>query len=117
MRFNAPRIKPTRGIIIVDTSALYYMAMPLNKLKGDYLSDTAKQYLTEQKYKGIDANVNLLDALTFLSENGYEIIIPEMVAFECSGIIRNGDCSDRFFSKGSSGIVFFRMHRTARRYH
>jgi hypothetical protein len=85
MRYDNPqRPAPTRAIIIADTSAIWRLSVEL-----------------PDKFKTIEARRNndeitLCKILPFLAQNGYEIIIPEMVAFE-AGVARNGVALDDFF--------------------
>jgi hypothetical protein len=85
MRYDSPeRPAPTRGIIIVDTSAIWRLSVELpDKFKT-----------TEARRN--DEKITLCAILPFLAQNGYEIIIPEMVAFE-AGVARNGVALDDFF--------------------
>ena len=75
-----------RGIIVVDTCALFSLA-------------------------GKTCNKHYFDTLAFLSQHGYKIVIPDMVAFEATQVLPNGKCIERYFehnkNKGHPGLVHF----------
>lgn len=66
-----------RGIIIVDSSALFKLCLPVDHvhLIRKPISDEKPVYA---------------DVLRFLGNHGYEIIIPEMVAYQCSQVLHDG---------------------------
>lgn len=64
-----------RGIIVVDTCSLFSLA-------GE--AQQGKHYF---------------DILTFLSEHGYKILIPDMVAFEASQALPNGSNVGKYFQR------------------
>ena len=69
---------PYRGDIIVDTSVLFGLCIDIPKNNG--------KVLKTGKY---------IDTLYFLAENGYHIIIPEMISFETEQVLASGaDISD-----------------------
>jgi hypothetical protein len=70
----------TRGIIVMDTSSLLPLVVPYGDGSGNHYT-------------------RLLD---YLSKNGYEIHIPELVAFEASRMLRNGTHTNYFFGKPAS---------------
>lgn len=77
-----PRPQPTRGVIIVDSGALLRMCVPLDE---QFLNAAATKKNLHKRHP-----VRLTDALAFLSQHGYEVVIPEMVAVECGGYMRDG---------------------------
>jgi hypothetical protein len=86
MRYDNPqKPAPTRGIIIADTSAIWRLSVEL----PDKFKTTEARRNAEE--------ITLCAILPFLAQNGYEIIIPEMVAFE-AGVARNGVALDDFFN-------------------
>lgn len=68
-----------RGIIIVDSSALLSLCLPI---------DEKFRCSTPSKYAG--EVPRYVDMLVMLSQHGYDIIIPEMVAFESGRVLRDG---------------------------
>lgn len=77
-----PVIAPTRGIIIVDSSAILPMCA---ELKNEHLTEEARKK---------EKPVRLADTLNFLAKHGYEVIIPEMAAIECGGFMRDGTSTE-----------------------
>jgi hypothetical protein len=75
---KAEMTHPPRGIIVVDTSTLLHLCVPLSQ--GCMTKEASK--------KG--KPVCLADGLKWLASHGYEVIIPEMVANECGGFMRDG---------------------------
>lgn len=83
--------KTLRGTIIVDTSMLYSLYAAAH---GEFRADAT-----------IGSGVRLrryLDVLGFLSRNGYDILIPEMVSFEAENVIASGKDADRWFTRADS---------------
>ena len=95
MHYQQQRPPPTRGIIIVDTSALLRMVVPLAKEFKAGVADAKRE-------------INLCGILLFLARNGYEIVIPEMVALE-SQIARNGASPNDFFTGDDRNGPFARV--------
>jgi len=93
MHYQQQRSPPTRGIIIVDTSALLRMVVPLAKEFKAGVGDAKRE-------------TNLCGILLFLARNGYEIVIPEMVALE-SQIARNGTSPNDFFTDSTDRVSSF----------
>jgi hypothetical protein len=78
---------PYRGTIIVDSNVLFVLQTPI---AAQFRSETAK------------TTTSLLDILHFLSNHGYRIIIPEIVAYETGSMIRcgnKGKCVNDYFPK------------------
>jgi hypothetical protein len=72
---NPPTMPPAkRGVIVVDTGSL----IKLSAVFPHYSFTDSKR-----------PEKPLFELLTFLSKHGYEVIIPEVVAHECDGFMRN----------------------------
>jgi hypothetical protein len=78
-------IPTCRGVIVVDASSLLRLVPPLNKhfLVGQ---GHQKSWINGKW----DDRVRMSDGLLWLAKNGYEVIIPEMVAFECGTFLNDG---------------------------
>jgi|GEM_PF-1040874 len=73
--YNAEKPKPERGILVIDTGTIFFL---LPKLEHELLiGDGIKK-------------VSLLDSLFLLAENGYQVVIPEMVAIEAGMLLHDG---------------------------
>jgi hypothetical protein len=70
---------PSRGVIIVDTGSLLHLAVKLPLKEGKR---------TEK---------SLLDVLSFLARSGFQVIVPEMVAFEAGDVLHTTDCTRIYF--------------------
>jgi hypothetical protein len=81
MRYNQKAPEPTRGIIIVDTSALLPLLPPLpeNVVTPDVKASRAS------------------DLLFWLGLHGYQVKVPERVAHECGSFMRDGQSLDAYF--------------------
>lgn len=89
-----------RGTIIVDASALVVMSLPLS---NEFLTNDA----IAQKIAG-GANLKeicLIDMLKLLARHGYEILIPEMVAYESAGILRDGKSINDYFPRDAVTLL------------
>lgn len=75
-----------RGTIIVDASALIWLALPSDRpflpQKNDGSSDNTPRYM---------------DMLYFLAERGYDVVIPEMCAYEAGQMLSDGKCLHKLF--------------------
>ncbi len=91
---------PPRGIIVLDTNTLIEMA---NIIDEKFLTEEARQNQNEDKH------VRLIDALTFLSAHGFKVMIPEMVAIECNGFLRNGSSIVSLFPRAPRNVPFFKQ--------
>lgn len=82
---HEPNLPPCRGVIVVDASSLLRLVPPLDK-----------HFLVGQGHQKNWINgkwgdrVRMSDGLLWLAKNGYEVIIPEMVAFECGTFLNDG---------------------------
>jgi hypothetical protein len=68
--------KPQRGIIVLDTSALFNLSAPM---------------------QAEDGRKRLFSVLPFLAKNGFTIVVPEMVAFEACESLSGGEWVGRYF--------------------
>ena len=75
---QAKKYPATKGTIVCDASALRTLIAPL-----------PPEYLTEAGLQK-KPSPTLADTLFFLARHGYEVIIPEMVANEMGGFMRDG---------------------------
>lgn len=70
---------PPRGIFVLDTCDLLRLSLPLPlRASGS-------------------APIRLIDGFVFLSKLGYRIVIPEMVANECGGFMRDATTLQDYF--------------------
>lgn len=78
MEYFKPFRTASRGVIVVDACSLLTLACPL-----------PKEFYTR---RGLEKNraISLADTLLFLSHQGFAVVIPEMVAYECGRIVRDG---------------------------
>lgn len=99
---EASKVNATRGIIIVDTSSLIPLCITL-----------PIELLTEEA-KAKSKPVSLSDVLLLLAQNGYKIVIPEMVSYEAGHILRDGHSIDAYFSQNSlpAYLTEFRITRS-----
>ena len=79
MQYDQTPAKPKHGIIILDTGAIMRLLQPIDDPK--FLTNHKRQEKTSAR---------LMDTLVFLSHHGYEVIVPEMVSYECGKILRDG---------------------------
>lgn len=85
MTDNQPK---KRGIIIVNYDVLENLGV---KIKNSFKTHR----------DGIDSGIigkRYLKVLLFLADNGFEIVIPEEVAFKSGFVLRSGKCTDDYFS-------------------
>lgn len=77
-----------RGTIIVDSSALFYLFCPVAEAHMN------RQVQADKRAAMLDAPVtrirHYLGALDYLAEQGYHIIVPEMVAAETASVLACG---------------------------
>jgi hypothetical protein len=77
-----------RGTIIVDSSALFYLFCPV---ADEHMN---RHVQADKRAAQLDAPVtrirHYLGALDYLAEQGYHIIVPEMVAAETSNVLACG---------------------------
>lgn len=81
-----PAPQKVRGTIMVDANIFYnlYAAIDSNFRPSGSMQAKLRRYI---------------DGLKFLSHHGYDILIPEMVAFETENVISTGDDVDRYFRR------------------
>ena len=80
---SLPNKKNSYGIIVVDTCALWDLSVQLPAGFNTGENREPKR---------------LVDALIYLSNHGFEVIIPEMVAYESGGFIRDGRSDGDYFT-------------------
>jgi hypothetical protein len=78
--------KKVRGTILVDANIFYNLYAAVDSAFRPSGSTQAKL----RRY---------IDGLKFLSHHGYDILIPEMVAYETENVISTGDDVDRYFRR------------------
>jgi hypothetical protein len=78
--------KKVRGTILVDANVFFNLYAAVD---GKFRPSG----VTQAKLR------RYIDGLKFLSHHGYDILIPEMVAFETENVISTGDDVDRYFRR------------------
>jgi hypothetical protein len=78
-----------RGIIVVDSSTLYRLDAPVP--------------LGLQEQRSYEADPFYCDILRTVSNHGYEIIVPEMVALECANVLAGGMTTQHLWKNSPKG--------------
>jgi hypothetical protein len=82
---NNPAQQKSRGTILVDANVFFNLYAAVDsKFRPSATQSKLRRYI---------------DGLKFLSHQGYDILIPEMVAFETENVISTGDDVDRYFRR------------------
>ena len=94
---SAPENQPkaTRGIILLDTSAIIRFLQPA---ENQFLNEQGKWNLLS----GVKSKPCLMDAVVMLAKNGYEVVIPEMISYESGRTLKDGSSTDELFGNSHS---------------
>jgi hypothetical protein len=87
-----PKKRRSRGTIIVDSSAFFYLPY---KSKYPFVNNITHSESSIPYYT---------DLLVFLSEHGYDIVIPEMVSVEVAQVLSDGHHTHKLFPKTATDM-------------